>query len=269
MSFRDQDISVHDSVPIEAFLFEGPTKTYRYNDSDEEITIDGQVYTPIVSITRDAIEVGTGIGNSGVVRVEVPFNSEVAVDHGYLLSPTFLSITIYRLEQGTDYDTDKKTIWKGRAKAFGIKGLMLEISTQPVISGARTVQLLSAYWQRTCNFELYDPNTCKASKSANTTTSTVTIIGPSAVTVVDDGFLDHALPIGTLTNTRTNESRLIMDNLANVIDIAFPFTDIVVGDTVDITRGCPHNTAACHGTFNNIINYGGYKYIPRATPLTS
>ena len=267
-TFQNQDTSVHDSIPIEAYVFTGPFGVYRYNDTEEDVTISGQVFKS-QTVFRDAIEVGAGLGNQGLVSVRVPFNSEVAVEHGYLLSPSFLEVTIYRLERSTNYDTDKRTIWKGRAQGFMTQGLMLQINTQSVISGARTIQLLSAYWQRPCNFELYDADTCKASKSDNTETSTVTLVGPSAVTVVNDGFGDHELSIGTIVNTRTGESRLMIDNLANVIDLSFPFTDIVPGDTVDITRGCKHNTEDCNEVFDNIINYGGWKYIPSSSPLTS
>lgn len=261
------DTSVHDSIPIEAFLFVGPFGTYRYNDSEEDVTIEGQVYKS-QTVLRDTIEVGTGLGNQGVVSVYVPFNSEVAVEHGYLSSPSYLTVTIYRLEHGTDYDTDKKTIWTGRAKGYAIQGLMLQINTQSVISGARTLQLLSAYWQRMCNFDLYDADTCKVNKADHTETSTVTLVGPSAITVVDDGFADHALPIGEVVNTRTGEKRLILDNLANVITLSFGFTDILVGDAVDIIRGCKHNTDDCTLVFDDIINYGGWKFIPRSSPLT-
>lgn len=267
MSYDTQDQSVHGSIPIEAFMFVGPFSTWYYNDSEEEITIGGQVYKS-VAVTREKITAGVSVGNPGTVKISVPFNSEVAIEHGYLISPEFLIITVYRVERGTNYDTDKKTIWTGRAQGFSTNALMLDITTQPVIAGARQLQLLTAYWQRTCNFDLYDTLTCKINKASNTVTANVTAVGVAAVTVDDDGFADHKLPIGTITNTRTGESRLIMDNLVNVITLAFGFTDIKVGDAVTLTRGCKHNTDDCINVFDNIINYGGFKFIPNSSPLT-
>lgn len=266
MTFLTQDSSVHDSLPIECYRFTGPLKTYYYNDSDEDVTISDQVFISS-AITRDAIEAGVSIGNPQRVNISVPFDTEVAVDHGYLSSPSYLNVDIFRVERGTNYDTDNRKIWTARAKGFSISGLMLEIATQAVITNSRSAQLLSAYWQRTCNFDLYDSNTCKVNKADHTTTSTVTVVGPNAVTVVDDGLDDHELAIGTLVNNRTGETRLITDNLANVINVSYGFSDVVVGDTVTISRGCKHNTDDCLNTFDNIINYGGFKFIPKTSPL--
>jgi hypothetical protein len=265
-TYDDQDQSVHDSQPIECYLFEGPNFTMGYNDSDEDVTVNGQLYTKN-NVGRDSIKVGTSIGQTRVTGVFVPFDSEVAIEFGYLLSPDFLNVTIIRLERGTVYDTDHKVVWLGRAMGFSTSGLMVKVDTQSAGQSGMTLQLLTAYWQRTCNFDLYDADTCKADKSANTVTSTVTVVGPSAITVVDDGFADHVLPVGEVTNDRTGEKRLIIDNLANVITLSFGFTDVIVGDTVTIVKGCKHTSEDCILSFDNILNYGGYRFIPRKSPL--
>lgn len=267
MSYDTQDQSVHDSEPIECYLFTGPSFVKGYNDSEEDVTVNGQLYHSLYGIDRDTIETGVSIGAERSVTVGVPFDCDVALEFGYLASPDFLNVTIIRIERGTDYDTDYKQIWAGVAQGFSTSGLLVNITTVSDSQIGITRQVLTIYWQRTCNFELYDGDTCKANKTANTVVATVTAIGDTAVTVNDDGFADGALAIGEILNTRTNEKRLIVNNLANVVSFTYGFSDIVVGDTVNLIRGCKHTSEDCNDTFADIANYGGYRFIPRSSPI--
>jgi uncharacterized phage protein (TIGR02218 family) len=267
MTAQDQELSVHDSRPIEAYRFTAPNSVHLYNDSDEEITINGQVYLPTSGLRRGAIDVGVSINTPRLMSVYIPFDCDVAVEQAYLTSPDYLIIEIFRVQRGTDYDTDNQKIWDSTAQAFESDGLMINITTQSIIASSLSNPLLNAVWQRSCNFILYDPDTCKANKATHTRTSDVTVVGDTAITVVDDQFDDHALVVGTALNTRTGETRLIIDNLANVITLAYGFNDVIVGDTIDLIRGCKHNSDDCVEPFNNIENYGGFKFIPRSSPL--
>ena len=269
MTFLDQDQSVHDSEPIECYLFTGPNFIIGYNDSEDDFTVNGQLYTSIEGLGRGDIETGVSIGADRSVRISVPFNCEVALQFGYLLTPDYLNVQIIRIERGTVYDTDHEVIWLGEAVGFQTSGLLIDIATASSAQQSIQRQLLTSYWQRTCNFDHYDSDTCKANKAANTTTSTVTIIGSEAITVADDGFPDGELAIGQAVNTRTGEARLITDNLANVISLAYGFNDVLVGDTVNLIRGCKHTSDDCINTFNNLENYGGFRFIPRTSPLAS
>lgn len=266
MTYSAQDNSIHDGEPIEFFKFVAPNATYRYNDSDADLTLAGEIYTSI-AIERTTIEVGTSIASSATVDVLVPFDSDVAINHGYLITPDYLDVTIYRAHRGSDLSTDFRTIWQARAQAFSINGLMLSIKTQNVLATSISGQLLNVYYQTLCNHRLYDDR-CKVNKAAHTTTSEVAILGSSSITVLNDGVDDHALKAGEARNVRTGERRLIMDNLVNVITIAYPFTDILVGDTVALSKGCQHDVLACLA-FNNTDNYGGFRFIPRNNPLGS
>jgi hypothetical protein len=264
MTYAAQDNSVHDGEPVEFFKFVSPNKTYRYNDGDAPLYLAGELYEPL-AITRGAIEVGVSLAGASTVDIEIPFDSELAVEQGYLLTPDYLEVTIYRGHRGSDLTSDYSTIWQARARGFSIKGLLLTIQTIPALVMSFEVPMLNVYYQVLCNHRLYDER-CKVNKSLHTTTATVTVVGGAAVTVDDDGVGDSELKAGEIRNVRTGERRMIVDNLVNVIDLSFGFTDIEVGDTVTLSKGCLHNYAACLG-FNNTDNYGGFRFIPRNNPL--
>lgn len=267
MTLDAQNQSVHDSHPVELFIFEGPLETYRYTNYEEELTFEGHTYLPLV-ISRNDIAVGTSINENQSLNISVPFDSDVAIDHGYLQSPSHLKATVYRAEILPNGTVSGEQIWEGDSQAFAMNGLYLSITTQTNAIGLNA-QLIGAYYQKTCNFKLYDSQTCKASRSENTETGEVLIVGPSAITVDDDGFGDHELKLGEATNQRTGEKRLIVENLVNVVTLAYGFTDVVVGDSIDFTRGCRHNTSDCKDVFDNIINFGGFIFIPQDTPLNA
>lgn len=73
---------------------------------------------------------------------------------------------------------------------------------------------------------------------------------------------------GVLTWTTGNNAGLSTEVKGHVVgattDIEFflpAFRDIVVGDQFSITAGCDKTFETCKNKFNNVINFGGFKYI--------
>ena len=67
-----------------------------------------------------------------------------------------------------------------------------------------------------------------------------------------------------LTGANTGYSRTIA-NLGNGSQIglfkAFLFT-IAIGDTFTLLPGCDHTTGTCSASFQNLLRFGGFPYIP-------
>jgi hypothetical protein len=85
--------------------------------------------------------------------------------------------------------------------------------------------------------------------------------------VVDDGWPDNDLNAGVITLTAKGEKRLIISNVANVININFPFHDAEDGDAVELVRGCDHTYSICDTKFSNTKQFGGFPYIPGENPF--
>ena len=45
--------------------------------------------------------------------------------------------------------------------------------------------------------------------------------------------------------------------------------DSVVGQDVDVFAGCDHTVDTCDQKFDNVINYGGWPYVPSKNPFES
>lgn len=265
MTYATKDKSVQDGSPIECYKFVGTFDTYRYTDSPVEVVVNNETYEPL-PIQRGVIEEGSIIDDAAGVDIAVPFDSDLARDYVGPLTPEKLTIEIRRVHRDDDWATDWKMIWNGVAIGYGSSGLMFSISTISNLQAKLHGGVNSVYYQTTCNNVLYDDR-CQISRSAFTTTSTVTAVSDTAVTVDDDGFNDHALSAGEAVNNRTGERRLILDNLANVVDIGYPFIDCKVGDSISLTAGCDHSFSTCNVKFDNIVHFTGFMYIPTKNPF--
>ena len=136
-----------------------------------------------------------------------------------------------------------------------------------------SVQLLltsccsAVYYQKVCNHALFDAR-CKVVRADFTETAIVTKIQSQIITVDNMVFPADGLVAGEMTNTRTGEKQGIISNSSNVIRIGYPFFDLVVGDTVELTQGCNHlRLGDCKSRFNNVANYGGFDFVPEINPF--
>ena len=265
MTYAANDVAAATGRPMEFFKFEGQLRNYFYCDQPNPEVLAGQTYTPLV-IFRSNIEVGSIIDGQTPMSIQVPTDSDLAKDYGGEFTPNQLQFTLYRAYRGDDLSTQFKQRYTGRATGYAYEERMFQIEFNNVIATDLNQENRQVYFQALCNHKLYDAR-CKADKPANTYTSTVVAFSDTAVEVVNDGWPDGDLKVGELVNVRTGEIRLIFDNLANVIDIGYPFLDIEIGDEMQMIRGCTHGTTDCILKFDNIVNYGGFLYMPDVNPF--
>lgn len=66
-----------------------------------------------------------------------------------------------------------------------------------------------------------------------------------------------------------DDKRLILAQSGDTITLLLPFSIPVSGLNVDVLAGCTHDLAICLSKFDNVINYGGFPFIPRKNPFNS
>lgn len=265
MTYASNDVSPNQGIPMEFYKFEGLLKNYLYCDQANPEVLGGETYSPL-AVFRSNIEVGSIVDAQKSMSIQVPSDSDLAKDYGGKITPTQLQFTLFRAYRGDDLSTQFRQRYTGRAVGYGYENSLFQIEFNNTIATELNQENRQVYFQSICNHKLYDVR-CKANKPANTTTSTVVAFSDTAVEVVDDGWANGELKVGSLVNVRTGEERLIFDNLENVLDIGYPFVDIIVGDQVQMVRGCNHGTSDCILKFNNYINYGGFLFMPDVNPF--
>lgn len=264
-TYTDKEKSSHGGEPIEGYKFTGTFTTYRYTNTELQVTINGEDYTPI-AIKRSGIKAGTQEDDNLQVTIEMPYNCQLAADYGYVKSPPDLLLEIYRYHEGTNPVSDWALVWVGPVAGFSVEGRKAQCRIPSIFSFALSREVPSVYYQNPCQHVLYDSR-CKVNSASFKQSTTIITVGDQEITVADDGFADSYLKGGEIHNTTTGERRLIADNVSNVLTIAFDFFNASIGDTVDLYAGCDHSFSTCGSKFSNKENYGGQPYTPKDNPF--
>jgi hypothetical protein len=265
VSYSTVDKSTQDGSPIELFEFIMPNETKRYTDADEIVVIGDDIYYPL-PITRTAIEITQSFSNAITIDITVPASSELARAAAFIRSVDDLKIKIIRTHRGTDYATDRETIWDGYGTYFDANDDTVTVSSGTLIQAALSGDTNAVFYSKSCNHRLYDGR-CKVIEADHTYSATILSFASNTITVNDDGTTDNALRAGQARNARTGERRFIISNVANVVTIAYAFSDVIEGDVVELIEGCNHSKQECRDKFSNIANYGGFLFIPTKNPF--
>ena len=263
--YEDRENSVHDGAPIEAYKFTGTFKTYRLTSADVNTTVNSELYLATV-IKRRGIKAGTQNDDNLQLELEVPHDIELVQDYAYSQSPPKLDLEVFRAHRGTDLNTDFILAWKGPVSGFNVTDKIARIRVPSIFNVLLATDAPNVYYQGPCNHVLFDARCQVARASFNTTTTVVSADG-NTVFVTADGFPDGDLKAGEFVVNRTGEKRLIMNNAADIITLNFPFVDILVGDTVELTNGCDHSFTTCDAKFSNTLQFGGQPFRPIDNPF--
>lgn len=251
------------SVPVEGYKFIGSFQTYRYTSAERRQQINGEWYEPI-SVSRSRVKAGTQEDDSLSLDLTLPFNIDVVMDYAYAQTPPKLTLEVYRQQVG---DVDAWALyWTGVVRGFSVEDRKATIKIPSIFSLALQGEIPNVYYQVPCNHVLYD-NNCKVSRALNTVRRNVVDASPTTIQVASPPGADGLYTAGDIINVRTGERRMIIANVGDLISIGYPFVDMQIGDEVDLSKGCDHSLAHCKDRFNNVVNHGGFKYIPADNPF--
>lgn len=268
MTFAQKDRSTQDGQPVEFIEFTGPFGTFRYTTNDVPSTCDGEIYLPLPGgVRRTSIETSSIIDTIMTMDFMMPAKSDLARLYCYKRSPETLTVIVRKAHRGDDWNSEFEIEWFGFGMNASVKGHTATISTGSVIQAQLNGNLGSVYYQRLCNHVLFDDR-CKVDPGDWTTEATVVKIQSQLITVDNDGLANGELRIGQIVNTRNGERRGVYDNVNNIISVSYGFVDIEVGDTVELILGCDHKRLShCKQRFDNVVNYGGFDFIPTRNPF--
>lgn len=266
MTYSQKDRSVQDGEPIECYEFVATHKTWRFTSYHTPVTVDGDLYTPL-PIMRTAIVTGSIIDSLKTMDFQIPADHDLARTFCFTVSPKLLDVTVKRVHEGDDFATDFKVEWIGEISGGAAVGEWATIKTNNKLQTNLNGNLSMPYYQKICNHVLFDER-CKVVRADFTETATVLKIQGQIITVDDMVFADDLLISGEMTNTRTGEVQGIISNDSDILRVGYRFFDLVVGDTVELTRGCNHlRLGDCKNVFDNVDNYGGFDHIPEKNPF--
>ena len=197
------------------------------------------------------------------------------VVHQYIAtSPTdIVTLTVTRYHHGDG--TNNIVIFRGRVINVKFRENDVEMTCQPIFSALKRPGLRRVY-QVACPHVLYGKS-CSASSAPFNTSGVLTDVSGTSITSpalirTGDATFDPAYFTGGFVEFQNGahvDRRFITsyDSATGTLGLNLPFSDLVVGDTVTAFAGCNHTVESCNGKFNNLLNYGGYPFIPNKNPM--
>lgn len=251
----------------ELYLFteRASAKVWTFTSGNEVVTYGGKKYIP-TSISRTEAEVKNEIAKSNI-DVTVSLENEAGMQWLRDNGEKIVTLTIFeRAKSGT-----VSVVWKGRLASIlpGMSSIVLKMES--IFTSLRRPGLRARY-TRHCRHPLYgrgcyvDPEDFAFPASAGAANSRTLTIA-AAATKPDGYFVGGMLraPDSTLSfivghvGSAITIQRMSF-SLASAIEDGFPFD-------VTLYPGCAHNRDECNGKFNNLLNYGGFDFIPTKNPM--
>jgi uncharacterized phage protein (TIGR02218 family) len=258
------DNTRYDGTPVECFHFVIDGAVYNYCTGNQQITVDGKVFSPAL-VSRTTIKSTDNISDQSTVDITIPVDSEVAQAVIFDEDARDVDVTVYRAHYTTD-DNTFDVLWKGSALSFGAS------DRDAVINTGNTFQLKflgnfnAVYYQLRCDHILYGDR-CQADETAHDYAATVDAIdtGTNTITFSGDAVVADALENGEMVmadGTRVG----IVENTTTTFKLSYIPAGLAVSDDVTLYDGCNHNIDDCNDKFSNIANYGGFPNIPESNP---
>lgn len=218
------------------------------------------------SISRSEME-----SKSQLTKASVTIN--IPIDHPlakYMLITYFeQSVTMTIFEK---IDSTVSVFWKGRLANIQPSNTSLSLVFESIFTSLRRPGLRATF-QRTCRFALYGKG-CLLNPDDFEVSGVVSSIVSNTLTITEaDAFNDGhflggmiASPDGTLSYiTGHVGSEITVQRISKSMLSAFELTGAATA--VTLYPGCDHSRTTCHTKFDNVLNYGGFDWIPNKNPM--
>lgn len=256
--------------PIELFHFwnDSGTLDWYYASGDEEITYNGDVYSP------------APIGRT-------------ATNRDLSMSVSKMSIKVERLlDPFVDYVTQimPETIWveafKLHREQAPLEAVVVFIGqvSRPVFNGTdATIECIGfekflqnavpmMRYQPGCNYALFDDR-CTVTLASFETAATLSTINTAGTTITSAAFATQATGYFNLGFvTFNNYRRVVVEHTGDEITLQFPIAGLLGTSAVAVVPGCDKTMINCRDKFSNLYvgenRFFGFPYIPTDNPAT-
>ncbi len=251
--------------PLELYEFELATDgtVWRYTSYDSDVVFDGDTYstTPIKrgKVTYDAQLRATKI------QISVDRLSEAVIKYlvKHPVETTWVTIT----KTFADFLTEGVVIFKGEigSVTFSGQSAKLDCTGYEIFLSQKIPRFR---FQIMCNHFLFDPK-CGLDKDDHKVDTTVASVETDERTLVVNsigGHADNFFTFGWLE--KGADKRMIISHTGTSIVLQHRLADIIATDSVTIYGGCDRTIQICAAKYDNVVQYGGFPYIPLVNPAT-
>jgi len=270
MAFDTFEEGLETSRPAELYTITVGSQVYRYTSAEDSITDGASTFTALEGLERSSLSAGGPTDNIGAISIKVPGTNAVAAQYVEGVPGQLSTVEIDRYQRG-DGSTARIFEGKIRAVTFTDGGNTAEIEVLPSFE-AISREIPRFKFSSLCNNVLYDAR-CQVddtSASFRLSAAACTAVSGRTITVTGaDANGDGHYTGGFVENAAGDDRRLILDQTGTVLTLLLPFTDSPLGTNVTVLAGCDHTIDTCQSKFDNVVNFGGFPFVPTKNIFSS
>lgn len=265
------------SKPKDLFRFVEGSNVWTYTSADADEVYNSETYTSI-TLGRDEIESKNELSKANL-NVTVSLDNAMGQRWLKQVLDTVVTLTVFT----KDVDTGTTTVsWKGRLTSVKPDMTAITLVFESVFTSLRRPGLRARY-QRSCRHCLYATG-CNLNKNDWAVTGHVTAVDGAVITMPEaanyvDGYFNAGMieaPDGTLRFIikHVGTQLTLIRQLDQLNDAFFKagyglsYGGTYGGLAARIFPGCDRTKESCLSKFNNILNYGGFAFIPTKNPFS-
>tara|TARA_R110000744_G_scaffold380215_1_gene500232 strand:- start:26854 stop:27684 length:831 start_codon:yes stop_codon:yes gene_type:complete len=253
------------SAPVELYTFTIGSTIYRWTSAEDNITEAADVFTAI-PIDRGTIKGGGPDTRKEFLVITVAGDNPVVTQYINSVPGVAATVKIERIQRPDGPAFEVITLFNGTISsvAFTNAGRTAKIRIVPLVT-SQSKPVPTATYQGLCNHVLYDDG-CQVDDTDaafRLSTAACTAVSGSTITVTGaDANGDGYYTGGFVETTGSDDRRLILDQTGTLLTLLLPFTTSPLGTNVTVFAGCDHAISTCSSKFSNVINFGGFAWVP-------
>lgn len=270
MTYAQYETSPESGQPIELYQFTIGATTYYWTSAEDEITVSSQVYEPLAGLKRSKIGQGPE-ERDATLTVTMPAINPFVRPYIAAVPSTRATVKILRLHRADFPGPQVVTIFEGIVKAVNFDqdgGRVAKVAVEPLV-GATSRPVPQFTYQGLCNHVVYDDQ-CQVDETDPNyrATLTVTAVAGNVLTIAGLAGFGNAWFTGGLVEINGGlDARMILDQTGNDVTLHLPFPTSPLGELAVVLAGCAHDITTCKNKFDNVINYGGFAFVPSINPF--
>ena len=244
---------------IELFHFATSVHAWRYTSADRSILVGSELYEVSPGLSADAAKL-TGSIHKADLAIHVPRDHELVSLFMIDRPEEVVSATLFRANYPNPVP---RMWWKGRIVSCNLKGAKATITCESIFTSLARPGLRAMY-QLICRHGLYRPGCNVVAENFRLSGHISAHAGTAATIEEAASYPDGHFAAGYMV--QQGRYAMIYEHTGNQI-----VTDRMIMATgpVLIYPGCNHDRSDCHGKFNNILNFGGFSWIPQRSPFNT
>jgi len=269
MGYFDFEWSIQLGRPFFLYEFTVDSTVYRFTNQAKNITYNGNEYLS-TAIKHSEVKQSSEISKNSIT-ITMPIELDFVNLFKGLPTDGVITVTVFRLHNA-DPDTEAQVYWKGRKASHSFEEQTIEIKCESVFTSLRKTGVRSRY-QRTCRHSLYG-TMCKVNKADYAVAGTISAVSGYQLTISEASALTDGWFNGGFLVLPDGSMRAITSHLGSTIEInrasRYLKENIASGNiAVTLYPGCDRTLSTCKNKFNNVLNNGGFKWIPDTSPYGS